>query len=107
VFRFIDAARANHSVVLMCQVLGVSRSGCYAWARRGPSALAQSDAELLTRIHQIHAQSRGCYGAPRVHVELRDGRGVGVGAQACGPSDPRKRAAWALWAAAGAEDDPA
>jgi hypothetical protein len=105
VFRFIDAARANHSVALMCQVLGVSRSGYHAWARRGPSARAQSDAELLTQIHQIHAQSRGCSSAPRVHVELRDG--VGVGRKRVAPSDPRKRAAWALWAAAGAEDDPA
>ena len=78
-FRFIDAERANHSVVLMCQVLGVSRSGYYAWARRGPSALARADAELLTQIREIHEESRRCYGAPRVHVELRDGVGVGVG----------------------------
>jgi putative transposase len=77
VFRFIDAARANHPVALMCQVLGVSRSGYYAWTRRGPSARAQSDAELLTQIHQIHAQSRGCSSAPRCTWSCATGLGWG------------------------------
>lgn len=63
----------------MCKVLEVSRSGYYAWAGRGPSARAQEDAKLLEAIREVHRKSRKCYGAPRVHAELRDDRGVRVG----------------------------
>ncbi|CAA9580507.1 MAG: Mobile element protein [uncultured Truepera sp.] len=55
----------------MCRVLGVSPSGYYAWLRRSPSQRVQQDAELLERIKLIHAKSRGIYGAPRIHAELR------------------------------------
>lgn len=55
----------------MCQVLGVSPSGYYAWLRRSPSQRLQRDAELLERIKLIHSRSRGIYGAPRIYAELR------------------------------------
>ncbi len=63
----------------MCQVLEVSRAGYYAWAGRGPSARAQEDVRLLEEIREVHGKSRKCYGAPRVHAELRDDRGKRVG----------------------------
>ena len=56
----------------MCRVLEVSTSGYWAWSKRPPSARARSDAALTTTIRQIHARSRGTYGVPRVHAELRD-----------------------------------
>ncbi len=72
------AERANYPVALMCRVLGVSRSGLYAWARRGSSARQASDAELSNQIRVIHEASRSTYGSPRVHRELRrDGVRVG------------------------------
>ncbi len=77
-FRFIAAERVNHPVSLMCRVLAVSRSGFHAWQRRRPSRRARSDDELLGRMERIHARSRGTYGAPRVHAELRF-EGVRVG----------------------------
>ena len=56
----------------MCSVLGVSRSGLYAWRRRPrPSLRAAQDAALTERIREIHHESRGTYGSPRVHAELR------------------------------------
>jgi putative transposase len=58
-------------VTTMCRVLGVSPSGYWAWSHRPPSARAQADAALTTRISQIHERSRGTYGAPRVQAELR------------------------------------
>ena len=54
----------------MCRVLEVSTSGYYAWQRRLKSRRAESDEQLLGRIRSIHEQSRGTYGAPRVHAEL-------------------------------------
>jgi putative transposase len=69
-FRFIEAERASHSVPLLCRVLGVSRSGYYAWKNRPPSERARFDAVLLEKIEMIHRNSRATYGAPRVHAEL-------------------------------------
>jgi putative transposase len=77
-FRFIAAEKANHSISLMCRVLGVSRSGFHAWARRAPSDRALADARLLERITRVHRKSRGTYGACRVHAALRQ-QGIRVG----------------------------
>jgi putative transposase len=71
VYRFVDEEKATFPVTTMCRLLGVSPSGYWAWSKRPPSARARSDAALTARIGQIHATSRGTYGAPRVHAELR------------------------------------
>ncbi len=70
-FRFIDAERAYLPVSLLCRVLGVSRSGYYAWRERPPSRRSREDAVLTERISEIHRRSRETYGYPRVHAELR------------------------------------
>jgi putative transposase len=77
-FRFIAAEKANHSISLMCRLLGVSRSGFHAWERRPPSDRALADAWLVDRITTVHRLGRGTYGARRVHAALRQG-GVRVG----------------------------
>lgn len=70
-YRFIDAEQANHPIALMCRVLKVARSGYYAWRGREASARSIDDATLARTIRPIHATSRGTYGAPRIHAELR------------------------------------
>jgi hypothetical protein len=60
-------------------VLGVSRSGYYEWLGRAPSARAVADERLSSTITAVHAASRGTYGAPRVHAELRLGLGLACG----------------------------
>lgn len=76
-FRFIDAEKGRYPVALLCRTLRVSRSGFYAWRQRGPSARAQSDAQLTKQIVTVHQQSRGIYGAPRVQAHLKAvGQGV-------------------------------
>ena len=67
-----------YPVATLCRVLGVSSSGYYAWSKRSPSRRARDDAVLIERIGAIHAASKGTYGAPRIHAELRaTGRAVG------------------------------
>lgn len=68
----MSAHRAKYPVATMCRVLGVSTSGYYSWAKRGPSARVLSDRVLAWKIRAIHLESRGTYGAPRVHVELTE-----------------------------------
>jgi putative transposase len=67
----VSANQAIYAVATMCRVLAVSASGYYAWRQRPPSARARADVELGTRIRAIHQYSRGTYGAPRIHQELR------------------------------------
>jgi transposase InsO family protein len=54
-----------------CQHLGASRSGFYAWSQRPESVRQQADKELAEEVAQVHRDSRGTYGSPRVHAELR------------------------------------
>src|SRR2546426_1957151 len=62
----------------MCRVFAVSSSGYYAWAKREPSARALEDARLTARIRMYHARSKGRYGAPNIHMDLREA-GIRVG----------------------------
>jgi putative transposase len=66
----VTAHQAVHRVATMCRVLGVSPSGYYAWRYRPLSARARADVELTAKIQVIHRESRGTYGAPRIHAEL-------------------------------------
>jgi len=74
----VSANRADHAVATMCRVLEVSTSGYYAWLKRGPSERTSQDGTLTRKIAAIHMVSRGTYGAPRVHAELK-AEGVHVG----------------------------
>jgi putative transposase len=69
------AHQAEFPIKAMCRLLGVSTSGYYAWASRTPSARDLEDQQLLEHIRAIHKRSRGTYGVPRIHAELK---GLGV-----------------------------
>jgi putative transposase len=59
-------------VSLMCRVLEVSRSGWHAAHNRArPCPREIRDTELLDKIRGIHVASRGTYGSPRMHAQLR------------------------------------
>jgi putative transposase len=83
-FAFIAAEKATNtsmSIAWACRTLGVSTSGFYDWLRvqAAPCRRRREDAELRSTIRTIHRQSRGTYGSPRVHAELRMGLGIHVG----------------------------
>ena len=63
---------------MACRVLNVSRSGYYEWLTRLDSPRAQENTLLLKHIEKVHSESRGTYGAPRVHAELVLGLGLPV-----------------------------
>src|SRR5947209_8535168 len=70
--------KAKFPVALMCRVLKVSRAGFYAWRSRPAAMRTQQDQALAAVVASIYTNNRGCYGSPRVHVELRE-RGHCVG----------------------------
>ncbi len=77
-FRFVQANRETFRVGKMCEVLKVSRSGYYAWRRRGPSEREEEDRRLAVKIREIHAANRKAYGSPRIYNALRE-RGIRCG----------------------------
>ena len=71
-FQFIHERCKEYPVTLLCRMLQVSRSGYYAWRDRPASVRRQRREELLRQIRQMHEQSRGTYGSPRVTIELKE-----------------------------------
>ena len=63
----------------MCERLGVTRQGFYAWRKRPPSRRRITDAAYTAVIKKIHADSRGNYGAPRICAELADDYNIRCG----------------------------
>lgn len=60
-----------YPVARVCDLLGVSESGYYAWKKRPPSQREQANDSLKAQIRGIWQQFRQCYGAPRIHAELQ------------------------------------
>ncbi len=56
----------------MCRCLKVSSSGYYAWEKRPPNPRQIDNDRLLERIREIHEDSRGAIGVPRMHEDLRE-----------------------------------
>lgn len=72
VYPFIEAEKVQRrNVKRACELLQVSRAAYYAARDGQPSRREQDDAELTEAIKQAHKDSKGRYGAPRIHAELR------------------------------------
>ncbi|WP_328369052.1 IS3 family transposase [Micromonospora zamorensis] len=73
VYPFIEAEQAGeHNVKRACELLKVSRSAYYQQQLGVQSQRQRVDAQLTAKITQVHAVSKGTYGAPRVHADLAD-----------------------------------
>lgn len=79
-FTFIAERCSDLPVAACCRAMKVTTSGFYEWRHRqgDPSPRVRQDHELTAAIVEIHRQSRGTYGSPRVHAELRLGAGIRV-----------------------------
>jgi putative transposase len=69
----VEARAGEFPVSVACDVLGVSRCGYYAWLRRPEPPRRSRKEELMKKIGSTHQDSRGLYGSPRVHAELKAG----------------------------------
>ena len=71
-YTFIKAHRQEFDTAVKCRLLGVSRSGFYAWLHKPLSDRAVEDQRLLGLIRAAYAASHGVYGAPRIFLDLRE-----------------------------------
>lgn len=71
-YKFIESHSGEFNVMTMCRILGIQRSGYYAWLRHPISDRAQEDARLLKLIRASFTASHGIYGAPRILQDLRE-----------------------------------
>ena len=78
-FFFIAKHRGIWAVDWMCEALGVSRSGFYAWLTRPRSQRSRSDEALGARVRTSFLASDRTYGARRVWRDLlADGLSCGL-----------------------------
>jgi transposase InsO family protein len=70
-FRFIQQHAKRFGVRAMCHLMGVSRSGYYAWRKRPPSKRAREDKVLLALIEAIYKANRSIYGYRKVYARLQ------------------------------------
>lgn len=68
---FIQGYEKEFSLKRMCKVLGVGRSGYYAWRQRPQSLRERANQDLLIEIRTAYQVSRKTYGSPRIHAYLR------------------------------------
>jgi putative transposase len=73
----VETFRNEYAVNLLCDTLGVSLSGYYAWKKRPMSQHQREDQQLAEQIHAVYYASRQVYGSPRLHAELRD-QGISI-----------------------------
>ncbi len=72
----ISTQGTRFSVLRMARLLGVSTSGYYVYVKRAAATVLtprqQRRADLAVKILDVHTESDGTYGSPRITTELRD-----------------------------------
>ncbi|WP_246194383.1 IS3 family transposase [Pseudoxanthomonas jiangsuensis] len=71
-YAFMRAHAREFRLVAMCRVLGVQRSGYYAWLRHGASAREREDQRLLGLIKHHWLASGTVYGYRKITLDLRE-----------------------------------
>ena len=61
----------DYALTTLCTAFAVSRSGYYRWRAGKASRRIEEDGRLKAGIQQLHADSRGTYGRPRLLAGLR------------------------------------
>ena len=67
----VEENRGSFDVRMMCRVLGISRSGYYAWRGRGPGKRAVKKARLRIHVRIAFRENQRRYGSPRLYQALR------------------------------------
>ena len=71
-YQIVDEYRKQYPVSVVCETLGVSLSGYYAWKKRPVSQHQQEDQHLAEQIQAVYHSCQQVYGSPRILAELRE-----------------------------------
>jgi len=77
-FALIDQAKDEFPIHRLCNVLGVSQSGYFAYRGRSASKRQQCDMVMLAHVRSAFSLSNSTYGSPRMTRELQ-GDGFNIG----------------------------
>ena len=69
-YQFIEAQSEHHEVALICDAMGVERTGFYAWKDRQTKGRALKRRQLAEKIKELFLKWNKRYGAPKIHQEL-------------------------------------
>lgn len=68
----MHAEKSNFTITRMARLLGVSRSGFYAWTHQSPSKQAIRRERIEGKVAWFHGESDEVSGAPRILKDLRE-----------------------------------
>ena len=69
-YAYMETQRRDYSLLLMCRVLKVSRSGYYSWKTREESSRYQHRETIKSLVVETYYRFKRRYGAPRITREL-------------------------------------
>lgn len=67
----MNRVKKAYPVSILCRVLGVSRSGYYAWQHKAKKQRRSENDKLIILVRQLHRETGGSYGTRRMAKELR------------------------------------
>lgn len=70
-YAFMQAHTQQFPLKVMCRVLGIARSGYYAWCSRKLSKRRQQQTQLDRLVAQAYHKRKGRSGAPRLCLDLK------------------------------------
>ncbi len=71
-YAFIKAHRHEHKIRTLCRVIGVHRSGFYAWCREPLGKRSREDVRQTGLIKQFWIESGGIYGYRKIRDDMRE-----------------------------------
>ena len=71
-YAFIEVYRSEFTVMKMCEILNINKSGFYTWLDREPSCREMENSCLKKQIEEVFYDNRQVYGSPRIANVLRD-----------------------------------
>lgn len=71
-YQLVDIEKKVYPIILICDVMRVSRSGYYSWRSREKSSRQLEDEQLIPIVKEAARVSRGAYGTRRIVEELKE-----------------------------------